>query len=294
MSRLIPHFKSHFHTILLLVHAVFSSERANADSNERNINDLVLEFEHAGETKVMFEIIRSRFRGGDQKNSADPSEGRPIKEKLAGGAVIALRLLLALEHEQNILQQERKKTALPLLFFMEEQKRRTDQPFIHFGATRPDELPDPVYRKQYEDFLEAQKLDLIQADRDADLSSAHRSLSQIVLRYLGYFTKEEQETIRRDAARLRTESLKGAGLLTPEQIDIPKDPESDATVAQPSESLQGIDRKANFSTKELTFNTKPTAETQIHNKSSLPQWSIIVVLIVATTGLLWSLVKRRR
>lgn len=297
MRELMHHYKLHDSVVYILLHCGMLLTCAAGASKESEMENKVAQFEREGEVQLVFEIIRSRFYVSNSTNTYTVTNTPPDKKLMAEGARIAVRLLMAVEDFKESLDIECEKAKATLLFFIDEMKRRTDQPFIRPGITRPEEIEDPAYRQQYQDFIDAQSLVSKLSQRSASLKDAHRSLSEIVSTRFNHFTKDEQEKIRQDAIHLRLETLK-ENESTDADPRVPPSTLPGSTIypnAPEPKSVQTTNPEVSQtpSSTDKAPRTSPMPTTLSEESALLTPWIFIVLLIASTLGLLWLLLKRR-
>ena len=142
--------------------------------------DWVKKFEITGDPVHLYNFLKAKR----ERRSHIP-DTRQEKSKLFEApqpeTMVALRALEALNQHGVRLQKEKREVKVRIDRFLLEMRKRTDQPFITFGVTAPEAIPDENYRKIYREFISDRKFGTQLADRTASYLELERSFSSIAL-----------------------------------------------------------------------------------------------------------------
>lgn len=191
-------FTGYFRCLLLVCSLTLSQFVLSASEESRE--DKLTRFERSDDIKILVDLVHNfdRLSPEEQKK---PLRIKPVdKVKVIDDARFALRLRRAIAGRTAALAREREPVGNILKNFMQEQKKRTDQPFITFGVTKPEDLPDPVYRKQYSDFLTALQIDKKHAEMRGILNDLQRATDYEVTSLLRLLPKAEREAFIQEEA----------------------------------------------------------------------------------------------
>lgn len=140
-----------------------------------NRDDMLAEFNKTGDPQFLAKLWRIQHGLEPGLKLAAAAPGTDKATLIESDAELDLRVLSAVGKRLAMLAVERRPVAKTLTDFMEEMKRRTDQPFINPGRTKPEAIPDKAYRQRYVDFLAALKMDAKHAEIAGTLHSLEGS-----------------------------------------------------------------------------------------------------------------------